>query len=163
MASRKHLLIVRVGDRSLHPYWLTQVDAVSRKWDLHLSYFGDKSDPFPERPGDVTLTREKGAKYPGLALCLDKLGDRLEQYDYVGFPDDDLYCRGSTWNRFFDVLEQYRPLVAQPALKTGSFYSFDGVLERREFLLRWVSFVEIMSPVFARDALGQGSPVQPAQ
>ena len=48
-----------------HPEWLQGARPESRTWDLHLSYFGDRDDPFPDRPADVTLSFEKGTKAIG--------------------------------------------------------------------------------------------------
>ena len=53
---RRMLVVLRAGDMSLHTGWLQGAPPESRTWDLHLSYFGDHSDPFPNRPADVTLS-----------------------------------------------------------------------------------------------------------
>src|ERR1700682_2873745 len=87
----RNLLIVRAGDRSLHRYWLNGDNATPRNFDLHVSYFGQKDISEIIEGRDITGTAEKGPKFPGLVECLSKLGSRINQYDYVGFPDDDLY------------------------------------------------------------------------
>lgn len=151
-SSRRFLLVVRAGDKSLHPSWLAD-SGVERNWDLHVSYYGDQDDPFPHDPADVTITREKGPKFKGLLSALRKIEARLDQYDYVGFPDDDLSCTGATWTRFFHIVSNARPQVAQPALSRRSFFSYAGVLQRPSALLRWTNFVEVMTPAFSRSAL----------
>ena len=91
---RRCLVVLRAGDQSLHPAWLDARDQPRRLWDLHLSYFGPSDDPFPDRPADVTLSREPGPKLIGLADCFDNPSTRfprpLESYDWIWLPDDDM-------------------------------------------------------------------------
>jgi len=152
-ATRKVLLVVRTGDRSFHPDWLSGSGAQYRNWDLHISYFGDKPSSEVTRNADVSITREKGPKYPGLVECLGKIEARLPHYDYVGFPDDDLYARCATWNTFTNIILKHRPALAQPALDRRSFSVFPQLFQDPRYLLRWTNFVETMTPVFSRDAL----------
>jgi hypothetical protein len=150
--TRKYLLIVRAGDRSLHPGWLKPAD-VSRLWDLHISYFGDKDAPFGALPDGVTLSREKGPKYPGLSDCLKAHPDFLDRYTHLGFPDDDLAGDVTAWNTAFTVLDEIGADLGQIALDPRSFFSYDIVLRRRQFRYRETDFVELMCPIFSRDFL----------
>jgi len=150
---RRVLVIVRAGDDSLHVEWLRGAPPETRNWDLHLSYFGNRSNPFADRPSDVTLSFEKGTKAIGTVACLDKLDDRLADYDWVWLPDDDLRADLPTLNRFFEIVAQYELELAQPALGAGSHVSYDITLQRPHLRLRYVSFVEIMAACFSRHAL----------
>lgn len=152
MAGRNVLLIGRVGDRSLQRHWIDGAGE-ERAFDLHLSYYGQLADPFPDRPADASVSHDPGAKFPGLSACLTKLGDRLQAYEWICFVDDDIWARHETWARFFAVVEKLRPALAQPALKRGSFYSHDITLERPQYEARWTNFVEIMNFCFRRDFL----------
>ncbi len=147
---RKALLIVRAGDRSQHPGWLSGRGASRRRFDLHISYFGDEAQPFADRPADVTLSREKGGKWTGIDQCLTGLGDRVLQYDWIGFPDDDLAADCRTWNRFFEILDELKPQLAQPALHWRSFTTYDLIVQKIGVKARWTNFVEIMAPVMSR-------------
>lgn len=155
--TRKYLLVVRAGDRSLHPGWLKPADA-PRLWDLHISYFGDKDAPFGDLPEGVTLSREKGPKYLGLAECLKTHPDFLARYTHFGFPDDDLACDVTAWNTAFAVLDEIGAALGQPALDPRSFFSYDIVLRRRQFKYREVDFVELMCPIFSAAFLGEVLP-----
>jgi hypothetical protein len=155
--SRRNLLIVRAGDRSLHRYWLK--GDRDRNFDLHLSYFGGKDISEIVHGLDVTATAEKGAKFPGLVECLSKLGSRTSQYEYVGFPDDDLYATCQTWNRFFEIIAELRPALAQPALHRSSFYTYAGLLQVPRFLARWTNLIEVMTPVFSSASLAKAVPL----
>lgn len=150
---RRVLVVVRAGDTSLHPEWLQGARPESRTWDLHLSYFGDRSDPFPNCPADVTLSFEKGTKAIGTVACLDKLGGRVADYDWVWLPDDDLRADLPTLNRFFDIVREYQLDLVQPALGRGSYGAHDITLQRPHMRLRYTTFVEIMACCFSQPAL----------
>jgi hypothetical protein len=145
----KYLLIVRAGDRSLHPGWLDG----ARDWDLHISYFGEKDIPFGDLPAGVTLSREKGPKYVGLKDCLDTRGHFLADYTHVGFPDDDLACEAAVWNTAFRILDDTGADLGQPSLHWRSFYSYDITMRRRWLKYRITDFVEVMAPIFRTDFL----------
>jgi len=155
--TRKYLLVVRAGDRSLHPGWLRPAEA-QRLWDLHISYFGDKDAPFGDLPEGITLSREKGPKYLGLAQCLKTHPDFLARYTHLGFPDDDLACDVAAWNTAFTVLDEIGADLGQPALDLRSFFSYDIVLRRRQFKYREADFVELMCPIFSAAFLGEVLP-----
>lgn len=155
--ARKYLLVVRAGDRSLHPGWL-KPQGTPRLWDLHISYFGDKDAPFGDLPEGVSLSREKGPKYLGLAECLKTHPDFLACYTHLGFPDDDLACDVAAWNTAFTVLDEIGADLGQPALDPRSFFSYDIVLRRGQFKYREVDFVELMCPIFSATFLGEMLP-----
>ncbi len=150
---RRVLVIVRVGDTSLHPGWLQGATPESRNWDLHLSYFDDQVFPFRDRPSDVTLSFEKGTKATGTVACLNKLGKHVEAYDWVWLPDDDLKADLPTLNRFFDIVREHDLDLAQPALGDGSYVAHDITLQRPHMKMRYTTFVEIMASCFSRRAL----------
>jgi Protein of unknown function (DUF707) len=151
---RRFLVVLRAGDTSFHSGWLKGASPESRSWDLHLSYFGDRSDPFSDRPPDVTMSFEKGAKAAGTVACLNKLGERVATYDWVWLPDDDLKADLPTLNRFFDIVMEYDLDLAQPALGAGSYPSHEITLQRPHMKLRYTTFVDIMAACFSRRALG---------
>jgi len=150
--TRKYLLVVRAGDQSLHPAWLGN-QATERNWDLHISYFGDQAEPFGKLSAGLSLSREKGPKYIGLAECLDKHPAFLENYSHIGFPDDDLCATCATWNRTFSALEALGADIGQPSLDHRSFFFHDVVLQRKWLKYRIVDFVEVMTPIFRTDFL----------
>jgi len=153
VAARRVLVILRTGDQSLHPEWFTNARPESRNWDFHISYFGDLRRPFRNRYPDVTLSFEKGTKSEGTALCLEKLGNRVDEYDWIWLPDDDLLADLATLNRFFEIVAEYDLDLAQPALGAGSFIAYRITAQRPHMRLRFTTFVEIMAPCFSRRAL----------
>lgn len=152
-SARRVLVILRAGDESLHLEWLVQPPLQKRNWDLHITYFGELRRPFRNRAADVTLSFEKGTKAMGTVACLEKLGDRIEGYDWIWLPDDDLSADLPTLNRFFEIVAEYDLDLAQPALGEGSYVAHDITLQRPHMRLRYTSFVEIMAACFSRKAL----------
>src|ERR1700688_4802918 len=102
---RKFLVVVRCGDSSFHPSWLS-AEGPDRNWDLHLSYFGSNPDRYgPEARGE-TMSYEKGSKYHGLSDYLDAHLDDIKKYDYVALPDDDLQFTAGNWSAIFDIISR---------------------------------------------------------
>jgi len=145
----RYLLVVRAGDRSLHPAWLEG----PRNWDLHISYFGAQESPYGALADGVSLSREAGPKWLGLKECLGKHPDFLARYSHIGFPDDDLAADAAVWNTAFDVLERIGAGLGQPALDPRSFFSYDITLRRAWLEWRQTDFVELMCPIFRVDFL----------
>lgn len=157
-ARRRVLVVLRAGDESLHPFWFLNGRVENRNWDLHISYFGDLRRPFRNRYSDVTLSFEKGTKSVGTVACMDKLGDRIDRYDWIWLPDDDLLVDLPTLNRFFQIVAEHDLDLAQPALGAGSYISFPITAQRPHMRLRYTTFVEVMAACFSRKALGICSP-----
>jgi hypothetical protein len=150
--SRRNLLMLRAGDRSLHPGWFA-MEGEKRNWDLHISYFGNRSEPFGALPDGVSLSMEKGPKYIGLADCFDHNPHFLEHYDLIGCPDDDLEVVAGCWSEIFEITAESGAAIAQPSLDARSYFSHAVTLQRRRYRYRRTSFVEVMCPIFTRDAL----------
>lgn len=145
---RKNLVVVRAGNNSLHREWLSDG---SRDFDLFVSYFGPDAGTYVE-DGEYHEHR-KGPKWPSLKELFTERPDLASQYDAIWLPDDDLSASASTINRMFALFHGFDLALAQPALTPDSFYSWEQVLQRPEFVLRYVNFVEVMAPVFSREAL----------
>lgn len=155
---RRVLVVLRAGDQSLHPKWLTDARPENRNWDLHLSYFGDLNRPYRSRSADITLSFEKGTKSIGTVACLEKLGERIASYDWVWLPDDDLLTDLPTLNRFFEIVAEHELDLAQPAHGEGSYVAHKITVQRPHMKLRYTTFVEILGACFSRNALRICSP-----
>lgn len=150
--SRRNLLVLRAGDRSLHPGWLA-MEGERRNWNLHISYFGNRLDPFGTLPDGVSLSMEKGPKYVGLADCFDHNPHFLEHHDLIGCPDDDLEVATGSWSEIFEIAAESGAAIAQPSLDARSYFTHVVTLQRRRYRYRRTNFVEVMCPIFTRDAL----------
>lgn len=148
MTTRRNLVVVRAGDNSVHPGW---VSGPQRNFDLYVSYFGNQ----PDRYADHTEYHEnrKGMKWPVLGELLQAHPDLIDRYDYVWLPDDDLVADTDTLNRMFDLAAAFRLALAQPALTRNSYYTWPLLLQDPRYVLRYSRFIEVMAPLFDREAL----------
>jgi len=139
---RKNLVLLRGGDKSLHPQWL----GPDRSWDLALSYYGDDPGRFKDQC-DI-LHHYKGSKWQGIADFVRLNGALIAGYEYLWLPDDDLWCQCATINQFFELCRQFDFTIAQPSLTTNSYYSWPITLTQADATARVTDFVEIMAPCF---------------
>ena len=151
---RRNLVIVRAGDKSLHPDWLLGPEP--RSWDLVVSYFGD--DPDKHRAEDVVRIDSKGPKWPPLQAMLRANPQFVEDYDHIWLPDDDLAMTKADMNRFFEVCAQARLEMAQPSLTADSPVTHPLVLNNTWCRLRYSNFVEVMAPCFSSACLARVLP-----
>lgn len=153
---RPYLLIVRAGDNSLHRHWFE--GGAGRNWDLHVSYYGKKADPFGPLPDAVSLSREPGPKFIGAADYLEAHPHVFRRYRYIGLPDDDLLATAAVWNRAFALIEQASAVLGQPSVSHDSYYSHPHVLQRPGLMAREVGFIEQMAPLFEAGFLKRALP-----
>lgn len=144
----RNLVVVRAGDQSLHAQWIA---AERRDFDLFVSYYG--SAPGTYAGDGEYYERRPGPKWPCIAALLHEHAATLEQYESVWFPDDDLAADTATIDRMFAFFHAYRLCLAQPALTHDSYYTWSTLLQDPGCHLRFNQFVEIMAPIFSRDAL----------
>ncbi len=147
--SSRNLVIVRAGDKSLHPNWLD--GSAPRNWDLVVSYFGD--DPDMYRVEDIVRIDGKGPKWPPLQKLLMENPRFIDDYDYIWLPDDDLEMTKSEMNCFFDICQQHQLELAQPSLTVDSPVTHPLLLNNRWSRIRFTNFVEVMAPCFSADCL----------
>jgi hypothetical protein len=145
---RKNLIIAVVGDDSVHPRWLAGGD---RSFDLALIYFGDQPGRYANQ-SEHYLARQ-GIKFSLLHDVLTSdWSDLVDRYDRIWLPDDDIAASIGQINHLFQLAEEYQLAICQPAIGRGDV-SFEALRAASGYLLRYSRFVEIMCPLFSRDAL----------
>lgn len=152
---RNNLVVVRAGDRSLHPAWLE--GSGERNWDLVVNYYGDSPDLY--RTSDVVRIDSKGPKWPALQELLLNHPDLVDEYDYIWLPDDDLAATKADINLLFDICATHRLAVAQPSLDWRSYFGHLTTLRNPRFALRFTNYVEVMAPCFASATLARAVPL----
>lgn len=150
MAGHRNLVLSPVGDESLHPTWLSAPD--ERQFDLGLIYFGSQGDRY--RDEAEYYLRQRGFKFHLLDALMTQMGPRLAEYDYIWCPDDDLASNTADVNRMFSIAREFRLAISQPAVAEGEV-SHATVRQQPGLLLRYSQFVEVMCPVFSREALAR--------
>jgi hypothetical protein len=146
---RRNLVIVRAGNSSLHPAWLS--GAPERSWDLLVNYFGDDPDKYKDQ--DILRIDSKGPKWPALKELIETHREIIDRYDYVWLPDDDIATNAADINRLFEIARKYKLALCQPALSLNSYFSWGVTLKTMFTRLRYTNFVEIMVPCFDHDFL----------
>lgn len=151
--SRRHLVISPIGDESMHTSWFS--DPARRNFDLFLIHYGERPD-FGRDQADHYLSR-KGFKWELLDHAIRERRELLARYDYIWCPDCDIRCDTSSINRLFELCERYQLQLAQPAIATGDV-TYQFLRKRLGVVLRYTPFVEVMCPVFSREALFKVAP-----
>ena len=146
--THRNLIISPVGDDSQHPTWLNA--AGERQFDLAMIYFGSQAGRY--RADADHYLAQRGFKFHLIEQMLRQFGSRLDDYDYVWLPDDDIASSTHDINRLFALTREYRLAIAQPAIANGDT-SYRVVRLHTGFLLRYTQFVEVMCPVLSRAAL----------
>lgn len=149
----RNLVITPIGDRSVHRTWLAGPDEPN--FDLFLIYYGDGADT--AQADAKYYLRRKGFKWEHMHYVVEEHGQTLSQYDRIWCPDDDVACSTADVNLLFELFERYRLQLAQPAVARGEFF-FRGLTQRRGNLLRYSPFVELMCPIFTREAFVKVQP-----
>jgi hypothetical protein len=154
---RRHLVLVRAGEKSLHRQWLEGAEA--RSWDLIVSWYGD--EPYQPVADELVLNR-KGGKWDIIHAHFTEMPELLDRYDYFWLTDDDIATDGATIEAMFGLMEQERLEVGQPGLTPDSYFSFLHTLASPSFRLRYTTFVEVMTPCLGREVVRRMLPHFPA-
>jgi hypothetical protein len=144
----RNLVIVRAGDRSLHPQWIA---GPRRDFDLFVSYYGCTGYKYADSCDYYEMRR--GPKWPCIAALLRDRSALIDDYDCVWFPDDDLATDTATIGRMFAFFHAYQLCLAQPALTPNSYCTWRTLRQDPDCHLRFTRFVEAMAPIFSRRAL----------
>lgn len=146
---RNHLVLARVGSRSLHDNWLQAGE--DRTWDLRLLPYELIAQQVPEVAVEEVLP---GPKWSGLSHLLSRW-DGWREYDYVWLPDDDINTTSGQIDRLFAAARLAGLDLFAPALSETSYFAHFDTMRNGRFHGRRVGFVEIMCPGFSRAALEQ--------
>lgn len=147
---RRNLVVLPAGESSLHPSWARDMPEEDRNWDLCVSFFGDPERFVPDPVAEHQVLQTRKRKFDALYTLFHQ-DSPLWEYDYVAFPDDDLQLSWRDWNRLFATCRRYGLDLAQPSI-TG-FPNQPIVRPDPAYLLRYTSWVEIMTPIFSNRAL----------
>ena len=134
------------------------VDGVfAREWvkgncnfDIILLYYLEDEDGYNELSKDFKVFRVNSEKWQNIKMFLDANVNLIEQYDNFWFVDDDIRIDTESINNLFRIHSENKLSLSQPAM-TG-YTSFD-IVKPQPYLLRMVSFVEIMCPLMSKECL----------
>lgn len=146
---QRNLVICRAGDHSFHPQW---IQGAGKQFDLWVDYYGEEQ-PETFRSSCDWYHESPGLKFPGLYKLIKEFADQVFQYDAVWLADDDIETNTETINQMFAIFHRYDLWLAQPSLSRDSFYSHSITLNQPDLELRFTNWVEVMVPIFAKEAL----------
>ena len=149
---RRNLVIVRASPGSLHEQWPRDLDDADRSWDLCASFFNQTPEGIAGRWCDAAVIQSDRTKYKAIHQLLHEASE-LWSYDYIMLIDDDMMLSWRTLNALFATVRSFNLLVAQPALTADSLVIQHITRAQPGSLLRFTSFVELMTPIFSREAL----------
>ena len=141
--TRRFLVVVRAGAKSLHPRWLNPV-GLERNWDLMLSAYGDNTDALVH--GDLPTLVDQGTKWDSMVRLFRDQPELLERYDYVMLADDDLLMKGEDINRLFELSSAHGLSVSQFSLSRDSWITYPALMQCPGYLLRYTNHIDCMAP-----------------
>jgi len=150
----KNLIIVRAGQKSLHPAWRNGAEPT---FDILVAAYDAAA-----MANDTESVRHElfpGAKVAGWNSILRDRPELLERYERIAFVDDDIAADAATFNRCFEVGERYGLHIWQPALSPDSYITYAASLQNPQFELRFCNYVEMMCPFFQAAALKRVAPL----
>lgn len=150
---RRNLVISPIGDESMHLSWLE--DRPRRSFDVLLVHYG--SVPNYGRCDADYYAARKGFKWELMDFALAEFREVVAGYDYIWCPDCDVRASTEQVNHLFDLMREQRLQLAQPAIAAGEI-TYQFLRPRPGVVLRYTPFVEVMCPVFSREALFRVQP-----
>lgn len=144
---RRNLIISPVGEGSVHASWLSE--PALRSFDVFLINYSSLPD-YGRAEADHYLSRQ-GFKWELIAHVAGTHRELLARYDRIWCPDGDIRASTSTINRLFKIAEEYALQLAQPAIAAGEV-SYRVLRPEPGVVLRYTPLVEIMCPLFTRQA-----------
>lgn len=147
-AGKRHLVLVRAGEKSLHRQWLA--GGAERSWDLIVSWYGDGEY---EALADERVLRRKGGKWDVIHAHFAEMPELLANYTHFWLPDDDIATDGEAIDATFALMEAEGLSIGQPALTPDSYFTYPHTLAASSFRLRYTSLVEVMMPCLTRDQM----------
>jgi hypothetical protein len=150
----RNIIIAPCGNKSFlfKDAWLKNKE--QKDFDVCLLFYHENIND-PSRYTDVEYFYHlKDFKYHMLHKVLTELHPEwLEQYDYFYFLDDDIDIDTQGINSMFLLSRTFRSAISQASLSQDSFCSWPMFKQQKNSFLRFVGQVEVMAPLFEKEAL----------
>lgn len=152
--STKNIVIAPCGNRSylFRESWLKEKD--KKDFDLCLLFYHDEiKDPGLYTEADYFF-HLRDFKYHMLHQLLTELHPEwLLQYDYFYFLDDDIGIDTQGINDMFALSRAVKTSISQASLSKDSFCSWPMFRQKKNSFYRYVGQIEVMAPLFEKEAL----------
>jgi len=143
----RNLVLSPIGDESVHQCWLSGGETPA--FDLCLVYYGSR--PSFGRDDATYYLQRVGFKYELFDHVAREHAPILRSYANIWCPDHDIRVDAAGINRMFALFEKYRLQMAQPAIANGDI-TYQTMRPQPGVILRYTPFVEVMCPLFTREA-----------
>ena len=153
-SSRKNIVIAPCGNKArlFNDAWLKERDI--RTFDVCLMFYHETIQDPSRYEGVDYFYHLKDFKYIMLhKLFTEVHPEWLEQYDYFYFLDDDIEIDTRGINRLFELSKAFDSAISCAALTQDSFCSWKMFKQAPNSFLRYVGQIEVMAPLFHKDAL----------
>lgn len=133
-------------------HWLRYPE--EKNFDLCiLFYHAEINDPDKYKVADYFF-HLKDYKYHMLYRLLTEIKPEwLDDYDYFYFLDDDIEIDTRQINQMFALSHAFCSSISQASLSKDSFCSWPMFKQQPKTFCRYVGQIEVMAPLFHRDAL----------
>lgn len=152
--SHRNIVIAPCGNRSFlfQDAWLKQED--KKEFDLCLLFYHEEilnPDLYNKAEFFFHL---RGFKYHMLyKLFTEVHPEWMNQYDYFYFLDDDIDIDTYGINAMFALSKAFKASIASAALSWDSYCSWPIFRQKKNSFCRFVGQIEVMAPLFEREAL----------
>ncbi|MBC6112114.1 DUF707 domain-containing protein [Pedobacter fastidiosus] len=150
----KNIVIAPCGNKShlFKSSWLKNEEI--RDFDLCLLFYHENIDN-PDLYKNIDLFYHlKDFKYMMLHnLLVNVKPELLEEYDHFYFLDDDIDIDTVGINKMFELSKTFNSSISQAALSHDSFCSWPMFKRQDNCYLRYVGQIEVMAPLFSKEAL----------
>ena len=154
---RKNLIILRANSESIHTSWPKDISDSERNWDLCISWYGPTiPDQIPAC--EYLSLQPEDRKFSAIHSILFE-GSPLWDYERIWLPDDDIMISWGKINRLFAIFHRHDLDLAQPSLSTKGYASHAVTIHNPSFFMRYTNFVEVMCPLFSKQALKSCHPI----
>lgn len=150
----KNIVIAPCGNKSylFKDSWLRQKE--EKEFDICLLFYHEQINN-PGLYGEIDFFYHlKGFKYHMLYRLFTEIHPEwLDEYDYFYFLDDDIELDTRQINMMFTLSRVFDARISQAALTQDSFCSWRMFKKQENSFCRFVGQIEVMAPLFDRDAL----------
>lgn len=150
----RNIIIAPCGNKSFlfKDAWLKNKE--EKSFDICLLFYHETIND-ASRYADVEYFYHlKDFKYHMLHRLLTQIHPEwLQQYDYFYFLDDDIDIDTHGINSMFTLSKTFQSSISQASLSQDSFCSWPMFKQQRNSFLRFVGQIEVMAPLFEREAL----------
>jgi|LakMenEpi03Aug12_release.lakeMendotaPanAssembly.Ray.scaffolds.fasta_scaffold155550_3 hypothetical protein len=144
---KKNLIISPVGDNNFVRYWVGPND----NFDIILLYYSKDTLEYDKLMSEnFKITKINGEKWHIIKNYLIENPNLIEEYETFWFPDDDLKIDNNYINELFNIHNEYKLSLSQPA---SIGHTSHKITRPQNFKLRYTNFVEVMCPIMSKNTL----------